>query len=53
MCRHYAVMAVAYKRNKRPFKCLQYLLTAAAISPYYTVKEFVELLGRRKKFKDK
>lgn len=47
-CRHYAVMAIAYKRNKRYFGALWYLLVAVLCSPITAVKEAFELRQRIK-----
>ncbi len=47
-CRHYAVMAVAYKRNKKYFRALWSLFVSVLCSPLTAVKEALAL-GRRKK----
>lgn len=45
-CRHYAVMAIAYKRNKKYFKMLFSLLVSFFASPLVAIKEGINL-GKR------
>ena len=47
-CRHYAVMAVAYKRNKKYFKAIWCLIVATLCSPITAIKEAVGLQKRKK-----
>ena len=47
-CRHYAVMAVAYKRNKMYFKALCNLFVSVLCSPLTAVKEALGLQKRKK-----
>lgn len=47
-CRHYAVMAVAYKRNKKYIRMLWMLFVATACAPITAVKEAVNLQKRKK-----
>ena len=48
-CRHYAVMAVAYKRNKMYLKALCALVVSVFCSPLTAVKEAFELKKRKRK----
>lgn len=48
-CRHYAVMAVAYKRNKMFFKAVWNLIVATLCSPLTAIKEAISLKKRVKK----
>jgi len=48
VCRHYAVMSVAYKRNKKYFKSFLNLLLAFAVNPFLSFKEAFNL-GQRKR----
>lgn len=48
-CRHYAVMAVAYKRNKMYFKAVWNLIVATLCSPLTAIKEALALNKRVKK----
>lgn len=45
-CRHYAVMSVAYKRNKMYFKALLNLIVATLCSPLTAIKEAIGLKRR-------
>ena len=45
-CRHYAVMAVAYKRNKKYFQAFYNLVVAVFCSPKDAVKEAIALRKR-------
>jgi glycosyltransferase involved in cell wall biosynthesis len=45
-CRHYAVMAMAYKRNKKYIKSLFNLLIAVIISPIDAINEAFSLLKK-------
>lgn len=45
-CRHYAVMSVAYKRNKKYFRALWYLLAAVICNPITAIKEAIGLRKR-------
>ena len=45
-CRHYAVMAVAYKRNKMYFKAIWNLMVATLCSPLTAIKEAIGLKKR-------
>lgn len=47
-CRHYAVMAVAYKRNKKYFKALFNLMIACLTNPFLSVREAINLQKRKK-----
>lgn len=47
-CRHYAVMAVAYKRNKKYFRALWSLFVSVLCSPLTAVKEALSLNKRKK-----
>jgi glycosyltransferase involved in cell wall biosynthesis len=49
-CRHWAVMAVAYKRNKKIFKALCYLVVSFLTGPQLAFSEFANLLRRRVKY---
>lgn len=49
-CRHYAVMAVAYKRNKKIFKALCYLVVSFLTGPQLAFSEFASLMRRRIKY---
>lgn len=48
-CRHYAVMAMAYKRNKKYIKALIFLMIATLCSPITAIKE---ALGLKKRIKE-
>ena len=48
-CRHYAVMAVAYKRNRIYIKTIACLIWATLCSPVTAVKEAIELKKRIRK----
>lgn len=50
-CRHFAVMAVANKRNKKYLKALWYLLVACLTNPFLSVKEALNLQKRKKENK--
>lgn len=47
-CRHYAVMAEAYKRNKKYFKSLCSLFVSILCSPLTAIKEAIALAKRKK-----
>lgn len=47
-CRHYAVMAVAYKRNKKIIVCLGNLFVAFCLNPLLSIKEALNLNKRKK-----
>ena len=47
-CRHYAVMAIAYKRNKKYFKALWSLFVSVMCSPITALKEAFALNKRKK-----
>ena len=47
-CRHYAVMAIAYKRNKKYFRTFFYLFVAVLCSPFTALKETFALKKRIK-----
>ena len=47
-CRHYAVMAVAYKRNKKYFRAVWMLFVATICAPITAVKEAIGLRKRKK-----
>ena len=47
-CRHYAVMAVAYKRNKKYIRALWSLFVATICAPITAVKEAANLQKRKK-----
>ena len=47
-CRHNAVMAVAYKRNKKYIRCLLYLVAAVLVDPVLSVKEALGLSKRKR-----
>lgn len=47
-CRHYAVMAVAYKRNKKYIGALWYLIVSVFCNPITAVKEALLLIARRR-----
>lgn len=51
-CRHYAVMAMAYKRNKKYVKALWNLCVSTLCSPILAVKEAVGLVRRKKETKN-
>lgn len=48
-CRHYAVMAVAYKRNKRYFLALWMLIVATMSAPITAIKEAKDLKRRKER----
>lgn len=50
-CRHFAVMAVANKRNKNYVKAVWYLLVACLTNPFLSVKEALNLQKRKKENK--
>lgn len=50
-CRHFAVMAVAYKRNKKYGKALWYLFVACITNPFLSFKEALNLQKRKKENK--
>lgn len=50
-CRHYAVMAIAYKRNKKYFKMFFNLILSCLASPVDVIKEYTGLKRRNKKYK--
>ena len=50
-CRHYAVMAVAFKRNKKFIKCLLNLFLAVITNPFLSLKEAIGLNKRKKENK--
>lgn len=50
-CRHYAVMAVTYKRNKKYFKAIFNLVIATLCSPLVAIKEAIGLTNRINKGK--
>ena len=52
-CRHYAVMSVSYRRNKKLIKCLLNLLLAILIDPILSIKEARGLKKRKKEFESK
>lgn len=45
-CRHYAVMAVAYKRNGKYFKMLWSLMVSVMCNPFLAIKEAFGLLKK-------
>ena len=47
-CRHNAVMAVSYKRNKKYIRCLLYLMFAVIVSPFDAIREASNLKKRKK-----
>lgn len=47
-CRHYAVMAMAYKRNSKYFKAIGYLFVSVMCSPLTALKEAFGLRKRKK-----
>jgi len=47
-CRHYAVMAVAFKRNKKYIRALWMLFIATICAPITAIKEAVNLQKRKK-----
>lgn len=47
-CRHYAVMAMAYKRNKKYFKAVCSLFVSVMCSPFTALKEAFALKKRKK-----
>lgn len=47
-CRHYAVLAVAYKRNKNILKCLLFLVLSVLSNPKIAIKEAIGLIKRKK-----
>lgn len=47
-CRHFAVMAVAYKRNKKYLKAIWMLFVATICAPIVAVKEAIGLQKRKK-----
>ncbi len=47
-CRHYAVMAVAYKRNKKYFRALFMLFVATVCAPITAFREATNLQKRKK-----
>lgn len=47
-CRHYAVMAMAYKRNKKYFRALWSLFVSVMCSPFTAMKEAFGLRKRKK-----
>lgn len=51
-CRHYAVMAMAYKRNKKYIKALWNLCVSTLCSPVLAVQEAIGLVRRKKETKD-
>ena len=50
-CRHYAVMAVAYKRNKKYIRAMWMLFVATIIAPITAIKEAINLKKRKKETK--
>ena len=53
-CRHYAVMAVAYKRNKKYFKMMASLIVSVMSNPILAIRETIKLSRKiNKKIKDK
>ncbi len=50
-CRHFAVMAVAYKRNKNLFMFFLYLFMAVMVSPFNALKEARNLKKRKNEVK--
>ena len=53
-CRHYAVMAVAYKRNKKYFKMMASLIVSVMSNPILAIREAIKLSRKiNKKIKDK
>ena len=50
-CRHYAVMAVAYKRNKKYFQAAYYLSVSVLCAPILALKEANTLLKKRKTYR--
>lgn len=51
-CRHYAVMAMAYKRNKKYFKAIWSLFVSVSCSPIIAFKEAFALNRRKKENKN-
>ena len=47
-CRHYAVMAVACKRNRKYIAALWYLMVSVLCNPITAVKEALSLMARRR-----
>ena len=47
-CRHYAVMAIAYKRNKMYFKAIANLIVSVLCSPFVAIKEAFGLKKRKR-----
>ena len=47
-CRHYAVMGIAYKRNKKYFKAVWSLFMSVMCSPITAIKEALALRKRKK-----
>lgn len=47
-CRHYAVMAVAYKRNKKYIKSFLSLIRSFLSNPFLVIKEALMVLKKRK-----
>lgn len=50
-CRHYAVMAVAYRRNKKYLKCIANLFVAFFLNPLLSIQEALNLNKRKKEKK--
>ena len=47
-CRHYAVMGIAFKRNKKYIRTLLYLMFAVIVSPFDALRESSNLNKRKK-----